>query len=158
MRRITGHVLFELLSVFALTLTGITLVLIFAARRREPWARAGMALFHFVVLPGGCISGTSTGALVTNVGLPDGIGFIAGALVALAIFAGSSERVSWLSGPPRPLEPAPDVATTDDCSTSPTWESFGQGFLRTWCTPCHSSGLPEGARQGAPLGVDFDTY
>ncbi len=80
------------------------------------------------------------------------------ALVALAIFAGSCERVSWLSGPPRPLEPSPSVATTDDCSTTPTWESFGQGFLRTWCTPCHSSGLPEGARQGAPLGVDFDTY
>ncbi len=35
MRRITRHVLFELLSVFALTLTGITLVLIFAGVAKE---------------------------------------------------------------------------------------------------------------------------
>lgn len=39
-----------------------------------------------------------------------------------------------------------------------TWRSFGAGFLLTWCTGCHASGLPDAERQGAPTGVDFDTY
>ena len=43
-----------------------------------------------------------------------------------------------------------------------TWENFGEPFLLTWCTSCHSSHLSgEGdpnERQNAPLGSDFDTY
>lgn len=39
-----------------------------------------------------------------------------------------------------------------------TWDSWAEGHLRTWCTPCHSSYLPEGQRYGAPLGIDFDRY
>jgi hypothetical protein len=42
-----------------------------------------------------------------------------------------------------------------DCSV--TWDSFGEGFLKTWCTSCHSSDLPADLRYGAPVGVDFDT-
>ncbi|MEZ4451540.1 MAG: hypothetical protein R3B09_18865 [Nannocystaceae bacterium] len=37
-----------------------------------------------------------------------------------------------------------------------TYRSFGGGYLRTWCTGCHSSTLPEVERQGAPEGIDFD--
>lgn len=35
--------------------------------------------------------------------------------------------------------------------------SFGAGFLRTWCTGCHSSTLAADDRQGAPVDVNFDT-
>jgi uncharacterized membrane protein len=38
-----------------------------------------------------------------------------------------------------------------------TYESFGRGFMQNWCTGCHGAGLPEGMRQGAPVGIDFDT-
>ena len=43
-----------------------------------------------------------------------------------------------------------------DC-TDLTWDNYGQGELRSWCTGCHSSHLAEDARWGAPEGVDFDT-
>lgn len=52
-------------------------------------------------------------------------------------------------GPPLPPCPPDNVLT---------WRSFGAGFLLTWCTGCHASGLPDAERQGAPTGVDFDTY
>lgn len=38
-----------------------------------------------------------------------------------------------------------------------TFEDFGGPFMMTWCNGCHSSGLPEGERQGGTMGVDFDT-
>jgi len=38
------------------------------------------------------------------------------------------------------------------------WDTVGQPLLSTWCTPCHTSHLIEGERQGAPVGLDFDTY
>lgn len=54
---------------------------------------------------------------------------------------------------PREREPVPANCPPQ----SPlTYRSFGAGFLRTWCTGCHSSTLPEVERQGAPGGVDFD--
>jgi hypothetical protein len=37
-----------------------------------------------------------------------------------------------------------------------TFESFGGPFLISWCGGCHTSGVAEAERQGAPLGVDFD--
>ncbi len=37
------------------------------------------------------------------------------------------------------------------------WENFGAGFMASNCNGCHHSLLLEGARSGAPLGVDFDT-
>lgn len=39
-----------------------------------------------------------------------------------------------------------------------TFRSFGAGFLRTWCTGCHSSTLPASERQDAPAEVNFDTH
>ena len=40
-----------------------------------------------------------------------------------------------------------------------TYENYGQPFLTTWCTPCHSSHLEAlEERQDAPLGVNFDSY
>lgn len=37
-----------------------------------------------------------------------------------------------------------------------SYDNFGAGFSADWCRGCHSSAVPEGGRQGAPLGVDFD--
>lgn len=38
------------------------------------------------------------------------------------------------------------------------WDNFGHGFMTKHCTGCHSSLLPAELREGAPVGVDFDTY
>lgn len=38
-----------------------------------------------------------------------------------------------------------------------TYNTFGAAFTASWCRGCHSSSIPEGERQDAPLGVDFDT-
>lgn len=53
------------------------------------------------------------------------------------------------SKPPAALPPCPP-------DNPLTYRSFGDGFLRTWCTGCHSSTLAASDRQDAPLGVDFD--
>lgn len=55
-----------------------------------------------------------------------------------------------------PDVPLPSFDTgLDPCETH-AWETVGAGFVLTWCTPCHSSGLRGAARQGAPAGVDLD--
>jgi len=36
-----------------------------------------------------------------------------------------------------------------------SWETFGQGFVTTYCQGCHASTTPN--RQGAPENVIFDT-
>jgi hypothetical protein len=38
-----------------------------------------------------------------------------------------------------------------------TYENVGAPFLLSWCNGCHSASLPEGSRQSAPVGIDFDT-
>lgn len=45
-----------------------------------------------------------------------------------------------------------------DCPPTSTlsWDNFGGPFFLNWCTGCHSSALGPGARQNAPLGVNFD--
>ena len=47
--------------------------------------------------------------------------------------------------------------TAAECDTELTWENFGAGFTSTWCTPCHSSSLTGGDRNGAPAEVDLET-
>jgi hypothetical protein len=37
-----------------------------------------------------------------------------------------------------------------------TWENFGQPYMLSWCTSCHSSALDEEHRALAPLDVNFD--
>lgn len=39
----------------------------------------------------------------------------------------------------------------------PTWQNFGNAFLRNWCKGCHSNKLQGAARFGAPEGVDLGT-
>jgi hypothetical protein len=37
-----------------------------------------------------------------------------------------------------------------------TWENFGQPYVTSWCTSCHSSALDEDHRAQAPADVNFD--
>ncbi len=42
-----------------------------------------------------------------------------------------------------------------DCAIL-TWENYGKGELRNWCTGCHSSRVTAANRNGAPTDVNFD--
>lgn len=50
--------------------------------------------------------------------------------------------------------PAPEEAL--DCEELPvlTWENYGEGFMRSYCQPCHASGAQD--RHDAPDQVSFD--
>ena len=43
------------------------------------------------------------------------------------------------------------------CAGAPalTWESYGHGFMATYCLPCHSADAQ--SRYGAPADMNFDT-
>ena len=66
-------------------------------------------------------------------------------------------------GTPEPETPpppgAPETLAERACPEESflTFQDFGGPFFFDWCTGCHSSAMPEGERQGAPPGVDFDT-
>ena len=47
-----------------------------------------------------------------------------------------------------------------DCLRDPplSYGNFGKGLMGRHCTGCHSSLLPEGQRNLAPVGVDLDTW
>lgn len=49
------------------------------------------------------------------------------------------------------------VPTASDCDPRLRWDSFGESFMTTYCTSCHSSQLQGGARRGAPPDHDYDT-
>lgn len=51
-------------------------------------------------------------------------------------------------------------ADSGDCPREPAldWDNFGHGFMVQYCNGCHASTWPEDKREGAPLGVDFDSY
>lgn len=51
-----------------------------------------------------------------------------------------------------------DTATTCDRVPPLTYDNFGKGFVTEHCAGCHSSLVPEDHREGAPAGVDLDTY
>lgn len=76
------------------------------------------------------------------------------ALVAVA--ACSSEDTTTdpvvTEGPWASLEerPCPDASFL-------TWENFGEPFMRSWCTGCHASTLPDSLRAMAPVEVDLDS-
>jgi hypothetical protein len=80
------------------------------------------------------------------------LGLLLGAGVGFGL-AGCSEDPEGPEGPPPSDCPPQSVLT---------FENFGEPFLMTWCTPCHSSHLADigdpNDRQDAPVGADFDTY
>jgi len=45
----------------------------------------------------------------------------------------------------------------DPCESSILrYENFGELFMLDWCRGCHSAGLVDGMRQGAPLESNFE--
>jgi len=46
------------------------------------------------------------------------------------------------------------------CDREPalTYENWGQAYLSTYCTGCHSALVEGEPRKGATVGVDFNTY
>ena len=50
-----------------------------------------------------------------------------------------------------------DTGSTCPPTDPPTFASFGQGFMQTYCLDCHSQLRTGDARQGAPVTIDFDT-
>jgi len=57
------------------------------------------------------------------------------------------------------VAPTDPTDTGTPCSDSLSdWQTVGQRVLHTWCTPCHSTKIAVELRQGAPVGVNFDTY
>jgi hypothetical protein len=57
-------------------------------------------------------------------------------------------------------DPKDTGGPADDCDRSPPldWHNFGKGFVDKHCNGCHSVLYEGGRRQGAPVGVDFNTY
>ena len=51
-------------------------------------------------------------------------------------------------------------STPSVCAHDPTltWDNFGNGYVTQFCNACHASTLPAELREGAPMGIDFDTY
>jgi hypothetical protein len=56
-------------------------------------------------------------------------------------------------GESEPPPPGPDACGEDVPLVS--WETFGHGFLTTYCQGCHASTTPD--RRGAPEQAVFDT-
>jgi uncharacterized membrane protein len=57
-------------------------------------------------------------------------------------------------GDDSPIEPiAPDACEKSYLD----YNNFGAPFVINWCRGCHSSSIPQGQRQKAPLAVNFDS-
>jgi hypothetical protein len=50
---------------------------------------------------------------------------------------------------PAPATPDEEAAACGD------WDTVGAPYVTTWCASCHSARLGEGARYGAPVGLDL---
>ena len=73
--------------------------------------------------------------------------------VVAALVAGAcgTDRVPEDDPEDPPIEPGA-------CETSYLdYENFGAPFVVSWCRGCHSSQVPMGMRQMAPIDVNFDT-
>ena len=53
---------------------------------------------------------------------------------------------------PSPIEVNPDVCETSFLD----YQNFGAAFVSNWCRGCHSSDVPLGMRQKAPIDANFD--
>lgn len=55
---------------------------------------------------------------------------------------------------------ATEDSAPSECAHEPalTWANFGEAYMVQYCDACHASTLPAEKREGAPLGIDFDTY
>ncbi len=70
--------------------------------------------------------------------------------------ATSADPAALAGRPPPPTTAGPPLPACPPNSAL-THRSFGDGFLRTWCTGCHSSTLATKDRQGAPEDLNLDS-
>ena len=64
--------------------------------------------------------------------------------------------LSACSGDSGPTVNTPFSEARCENGTDLTWETFGEPFMRDYCTSCHGSDLFGGAREGAPVDANFD--
>lgn len=76
----------------------------------------------------------------------------------------SSMRVSvviflWLLMGCGDSTPNTEVDTPDPCEVSTAnYQTVGEPFMRTWCTPCHHSELDGPDRPAGSENINLDTY
>lgn len=79
-------------------------------------------------------------------------------LVLALLVAACGNDIEPPDGVPSPDEEPPDLEPAR-CDTSYLdYGNFGEPFALDWCRGCHSSSVPAGMRQKAPMGVNFDTH
>lgn len=79
------------------------------------------------------------------------------AVIAVGLLAACTSEMVDPEAPDEPLvgETFDERLCPDDSDLA--WEHFGGPFMYGWCNGCHAAALPEGERQKAPMGIDFDT-
>lgn len=79
------------------------------------------------------------------------------AMVAAAVAAGALGALGCGTDSAPPGEDPPGEDPPIACETSYlTYGNFGEPFILDWCRGCHSSSVPAGMRQDAPIDVNFD--
>jgi uncharacterized membrane protein len=78
------------------------------------------------------------------------------ALLLLAA-AGAAACSDSASGPIDPIEPLPDPDSEVCADSTLSYQNFAAPFVINWCRGCHAKAQPMTMRQGAPIGVNFDT-
>ena len=79
-------------------------------------------------------------------------------LLLLCLALGGCEDAADPAEEPSNTEPS-QARVLDPCETThATYETVGEPFMRTWCTPCHHSELSGDDRPLGSEGVNLDTY
>jgi hypothetical protein len=61
--------------------------------------------------------------------------------------------------PPKAIEnPVLQISKVCPNGTGLTYQNFGRGLLRTYCSNCHSSDVVEAERFETPLEINFDDH
>jgi uncharacterized membrane protein len=80
-------------------------------------------------------------------------------MISMRWATGCLSAVLWMSGCPDTDEHHLGEPTGATCPTDSTlsYQTFGQTFMASYCTRCHSSAVMGADRQDAPIGVNYDT-
>jgi len=80
--------------------------------------------------------------------------------IVLVLVLSSCQRVSWFNRATDKPDPGYPAEDTSECppDSMVTWRNHAKPLIDTWCTNCHSTLLSGGDRQGAPDGLNFDSY
>ena len=85
-------------------------------------------------------------------------------LIAVVLILSACEDAGVTEAPGASMEPAAPSEETvtrqlDPCeTTTASYETVGEPFMRTWCTPCHHTELDGADRPLGSESVNLDTY